>query len=254
MLTWLSQVGEASIDETSERFGLTPEGARGRAGTRRLLRPASLHAGPADGDRGHRLLGVGPPRRPADPAPPAQAAEGFTLAASARALLAVPGSDTDGVLRGPWRSSTGCSAARSLVVELDTPEMLGPVRSALAEGRQLDIGYYSASRDELTKRRIDPTRVFAHEGHWYVDAYCHEAGGDRRFRIDRIQQVEPGPPTEHRSAPADDPARLLPVVARRPHRPALAGPGRGVDRRHRRRGRGTRDRGGPDRGRRHRGG
>ena len=40
----------------------------------------------------------------------------------------------------------------------------------LAEGKRLAISYYSASTDRVTDREIAPRRVFAAEGHWYVDA------------------------------------------------------------------------------------
>jgi proteasome accessory factor C len=33
---------------------------------------------------------------------------------------------------------------------------------------------------------IAPTRVFAADGRWYVDAWCSSAGDLRRFRVDRI--------------------------------------------------------------------
>jgi proteasome accessory factor C len=79
---------------------------------------------------------------------------------------------------------------KSMVIELDDPAMLGVVRRALESGSQLQIEYYSASSDEVSSRRIDPLRLFAADGHWYVDAHCYKAGDERRFRVDRIQSAE----------------------------------------------------------------
>jgi proteasome accessory factor C len=71
-------------------------------------------------------------------------------------------------------------------VELDTPEFLPLVREALQTSSRLSVSYYSASTDRVTERVIAPTRVFAADGRWYVDAWCSSAGDLRRFRVDRI--------------------------------------------------------------------
>ena len=71
-------------------------------------------------------------------------------------------------------------------MELDAPALLPEVREALAYGDALAISYYSASTDRVTDREIAPLRVFASDGHWYVDAWCDTAGDLRRFRVDRI--------------------------------------------------------------------
>ena len=51
-------------------------------------------------------------------------------------------------------------------------------------------------------------QVVSLDGHWYLDAFCHRAGGLRRFRVDRIRrltELDPVPgdlPTPR--APSDD--------------------------------------------------
>jgi proteasome accessory factor C len=115
--------------------------------------------------------------------------EGFALAASARGLLAVPGSDEDGALsRALVKLETALGGER-LVIDLDAPPMLSIVRDAAAAKEWLAISYYSASSDRRTHREIAPLRVFGSEGHWYVDAACSLAGDVRRFRIDRIDEA-----------------------------------------------------------------
>ena len=75
-------------------------------------------------------------------------------------------------------------------MELDSPTLLPLVREAVADRRPLQISYYSASTDRVTDREIAPLRLFASEGHWYVDAWCQTAGDLRRFRVDRIGTAE----------------------------------------------------------------
>jgi proteasome accessory factor C len=119
------------------------------------------------------------------------AAEGFTVAASARAILAVPGADPEGALaRALGKLETVLGDRSRIAIDLDEPANLPVVRRAIADRRQLDIDYYSASRDERTSRRVDPYSAFASEGHWYLDGFCHLVGDVRLFRIDRIQSAQ----------------------------------------------------------------
>ena len=127
-------------------------------------------------------------------------AEGFALAASARAILAVPGSDPDGALaRALEKLEAALGAEQPVTVELDEPALLATVREATAEGQQLEVEYYAASTDERSVRRVDPGEVFTSEGHWYLDAYCHLASGQRHFRIDRILAARPVGPRQRQA-------------------------------------------------------
>lgn len=138
------------------------------------------------------------------------AAEGFALAASARAILAVPGSDPDGALaRALAKLEAALGAEQPVSVELDEPELLSTVRQAALDGQQLEVEYYAASTDEVSVRRVDPSEVFTAEGHWYLDAYCHLARDQRHFRVDRILAARPvGPAARPVSRPRpQEPAR-----------------------------------------------
>jgi proteasome accessory factor C len=68
---------------------------------------------------------------------------------------------------------------------------LAAVRSAVDGHERLEVEYYSASRDQLTARRIDPEHVFSGLGNWYVVAWDHLADDERLFRVDRIRAVRP---------------------------------------------------------------
>ncbi len=65
----------------------------------------------------------------------------------------------------------------------------GAVRSALRDGRALGLEYYSASRDTLSSRIVDPIRVVLVGDHSYLEAWSREAQGVRLFRFDRIVDV-----------------------------------------------------------------
>lgn len=60
------------------------------------------------------------------------------------------------------------------------------VREAVRDGRAVSIEYYSASRDALSARVVDPIRVILVGDHSYLEAWCREAEGVRLFRFDRI--------------------------------------------------------------------
>ena len=138
-------------------------------------------------------------------------AEALTLLAAGRALGARPGTDPDGTLQravDKLGAALGEGAAESVEVALGEadPEVLATTRRAVQDHQQLTIDYYSYGRDERSQRTVDPYRLVSREGHWYLWAMCHTAGGERLFRVDRIRTavVEPArfePPAELTDAP-----------------------------------------------------
>jgi len=194
ILTWLAQEGEAPIDEAAARFDLTPE-----ALVTELEMAACYGVPPYSPDELLEIIvtddtvstrtgtALARPRR-------LSPREGLALAAAVRALLAVPGSDVDGALSRALVKLERALGDPSVEVELDTPELLETVRSALDSRERLAIAYYSASTDQTGERTIVPRHLFASEGHWYVDAWCESAEGVRRFRVDRIASAVPTGP------------------------------------------------------------
>ncbi|WP_280263193.1 helix-turn-helix transcriptional regulator [Nocardia wallacei] len=75
------------------------------------------------------------------------------------------------------------------------------VRSALARGRALRLVYYSASRDVVSERVVDPIRIVLVDNNSYLQAWCRQAEGVRLFRFDRIEEAtelaEPARPPSH---------------------------------------------------------
>lgn len=130
-------------------------------------------------------------------------AEGIALVAAARALLAVPGAEADGPLAAAAEKlESVVGASGTLAIDVGDASHLGVIRDAVDAHARLEIDYYSYSRDDMTTRRVDPARVFHALGAWYLDAYCHRAGADRLFRVDRVQAVRPTGETFIPRAPA----------------------------------------------------
>ncbi len=117
--------------------------------------------------------------------------EGLALVAAGAAVLAVPGADPDGPLaRGLAKLAEvlGVDPAVDLDVTLGTAPagVLESLRETISAGRAVEIDYYTYGRDQRTRRVVDPHTVFGAEGQWYLEAWCHLAEAERRFRLDRI--------------------------------------------------------------------
>ncbi|HUZ44962.1 MAG TPA: WYL domain-containing protein [Acidimicrobiales bacterium] len=194
VLGWLSRrgAGTARIAEVAARFGMTEAEVVSELELAACCglppySPDQLMELMVDDDEVQADLGpeLSRPRR-------LSSAEGFTLAASARAILAVPGSDPDGALASALAKLEAVLGRReSVSISLDEPGLLEVVRGAADSSAQLRIAYYSASRDEASQRVVDPYHVFSSGGFWYLDAWCHRAEALRHFRVDRIEAAEP---------------------------------------------------------------
>jgi proteasome accessory factor C len=144
-------------------------------------------------------------------------AEGVALVAAARALLAVPGADASGPLASALAKLEEVVGASGLLqVDVGAVTHLDVLQAAVDDREQLDLDYFSYSRDEMTTRCVDPERVFHALGAWYLAAYCHRAEDERLFRVDRIRAVRrTGDHFEPRAAPVgreEDPDEMGALV------------------------------------------
>jgi predicted DNA-binding transcriptional regulator YafY len=55
---------------------------------------------------------------------------------------------------------------------------------------EVTIEYYSASKDEVTRRTVDPYRLLEYRSTWYLVAYCHMRHDMRLFALHRIKEYE----------------------------------------------------------------
>ena len=145
-------------------------------------------------------------------------AEGLALLAAGRALLSVPGSDPSGPLATALdKLDVALDARGRLAVDVGGSDHLEELQVAASASEQVELDYYSFSRDEMTTRVVDPWRVFHAFGAWYLAAWCHRANGERLFRIDRVRAVrrtgehfeEPEPSTGESGERAVDAAELV---------------------------------------------
>ncbi|HET8642771.1 MAG TPA: YafY family protein [Pseudonocardiaceae bacterium] len=148
------------------------------------------------------------------------AAEATALVVALRALADTPGMvDTDAVQRALAKIESAAGMAEpggqaGFVVGLATREEAAAtaVRDALDHRRALRLRYYTASRDAVSDRTVDPMRLLLVEGRGYLEAWCRRAEGVRLFRLDRIDAVtvldQPSNPPPH-ARPTDVSAGLF---------------------------------------------
>lgn len=82
----------------------------------------------------------------------------------------------------------------SCCIELEQGAALLPdVRSvlwkALESGRKVAMTYYSASRDSLGERTVEPYGILSHRGYWYLVAGPDGPDGYKLYRLDRIREA-----------------------------------------------------------------
>lgn len=120
--------------------------------------------------------------------------EGLALLAAGQAVLAAPGADPDGPLaRGLGKLAVALGVDVAQVVDVDLgatrPEVLATLLEAAASSHQVEIDYYSYGRDRWATRAVDPWAVFSTAGQWYMSGWCHSAGDERLFRVDRVHRA-----------------------------------------------------------------
>ena len=193
MLPWLMERGEVPVAEAAARFALTEEEVV------RDLELVAMCGLPPFVDElidvfvDDGVIVVGVPRLFTRPLQ-LNSVEAFELLAAGRAAMELPGADTAGPLgRGLAKlaAALGEDDTSGVRIELDRPPMADTLVAAATAAEELAIDYWTASRDEVTERRIVPRQVFADRGEWYVSADDDRSGEVRTFRVDRILRAEP---------------------------------------------------------------
>lgn len=125
-------------------------------------------------------------------------AEATALLVALRALLDTPGVvDADAVRRAVAKieSAAGQAQPTGVAVGLGvregatTAKIRPIIQEALRAGRAVRMTYYTASKDAITERTVDPMRLLIVEGRGYLEAWCRRAESVRLFRLDRIDQA-----------------------------------------------------------------
>ena len=225
MVPWIAAQDGPTLDEVGQRFGISQEQLADDLAVMWLVglppyTPDALIDVVQEGDRVwiHFAEVFAQPQR----LTPDQA---VALLSAGASVLALPGADADGVLaKGVAKLAAvlGVDADQVLDVDLggSDPEILDALRRAVREHRRVHLDYWSYGRDTRTERDVDPYLVHAEDGALYLLAHCHRAGGERRFRVDRINRavlldetfeppVEAAAPARVFQADADDPRVTL---------------------------------------------
>lgn len=114
---------------------------------------------------------------------------------AARSAIAKIESAAGTVGHGP--ATSGAAVEEPATVE---SHAAAAVRAAVRDNRALTLEYYSASRDTLSSRVVDPIRLVLVGDHSYLEAWCRSTESVRLFRFDRIVDAsvldEPSAPPE----------------------------------------------------------
>ncbi|MCV7192948.1 helix-turn-helix transcriptional regulator [Mycolicibacterium brumae] len=128
--------------------------------------------------------------------------EATTLLLALSALAEVPGLTDPAATRSALakiEAAAGVAGGQGGDAGEET-SAVAAVRAAVRDSRALAIEYYSASRDTLSGRVVDPIRLLLIDNRSYLEAWCRSSEGVRMFRFDRIQHArvldEPSAPPE----------------------------------------------------------
>jgi len=202
LVPWVMQRGEPTVEDVCRQFGMT--GAELAADIDLLMVcglwpfmpgdyiEAFIEGGRVTISMAHAL------ERP----PRLTRREALALLVAGRAVADLPGLDAAASLRSalgklaaavsPGDAPHAEDLADRVAMSLGTEgaDVLAVLRAAVAERARLRMSYYSAGRDELSSREIDPLLVFGAAGSWYVATHDHLSGEERLFRVDRIKEIE----------------------------------------------------------------
>jgi proteasome accessory factor C len=194
MIPWIAAHDGPTLDEICERFGIGRKKLQEDLAVVTLVgvppyTPDTLIEVTIEGDRVWlRFADVF--ARPLHLTPE----QGLALVAAGTASQGLPATDRQGPLATALVKLArvlGVEPGEAVSVALGQtrPAVLEALRGAATGGRRVRLDYYAYGRDERGTRDVDPYTVFAHEGAWYVRGWCHQARGERLFRVDRIYDV-----------------------------------------------------------------
>lgn len=98
------------------------------------------------------------------------------LSSAADKISAVAGDAQDGDVLGADLGELPANAVADLLTGIE-------------EHRRVRLDYYGFNSAQRTTREVDPHRLHVSDGHWYLSGYCHLAGAERIFRLDRVHSL-----------------------------------------------------------------
>ena len=226
MAAYLAEHGRADFDELADRFNLPPRRIASELELATMCEIPPFVGSPLfdlyiddTGVSAHDIPDF--LRRP----PRLTRAEGFAVLAAGEAMLAIDEPNT--ALRSSLAKLGDAMGQNpdAISIDVERPPEADLLQAAIGNRRRLEVTYYSAWRDELTQRCLDPITVHLTDGNWYLEAFDHQSSEVRKFRLDRIESItENGETFEHHEAPDELTSFTSGVDARRVrlHLPARA--------------------------------
>lgn len=151
--------------------------------------------------------------------------EATPLLVALRSLLDIPGVVDRGAARRAIAKIEEAVGARIPTVgsgDPDTEAEETPTYRALREAttrrRAVAIRYYSATRDTVSDRVVDPIGLQVVDNQTYLEAWCRSSDGVRLFRFDRVERA--GVLDEPSNPPTDRPAQSA-VINENPDLPSV---------------------------------
>ena len=191
IVPWLYQQGSARVDEIAARVGATTEQVV------RDLTVASMCGVPPYSSDTLYGFWVDPEQGMVHVLTPTllttqvqlTARQAAAVAVALSAESAIPGGDTDVSkrLRAKLDAAVGDLPVR---IALEEPPLLDDVRAAVERSERVDIEYVDLD-DRVTKRAVDPLKLFFDRGSAYIITDDHLRGEERVFRVDRLLSVAP---------------------------------------------------------------
>ena len=193
LIPWVADRGGATLAEITERFDYPADGLLDdlqqvvfMVGVPPYTPDALIEVEVADGFVQINFADYF--RKPLRLTPP----QAVALLAAATGLLGPTGHSALERGLAKLAGTVGVNPAEALEIHLGdaTSGTLATLQEGCRERRPAAIRYYSYDRDAVGDRVIEPYRTFAHEGAWYVRAFCRRSDQERTFRLDRVTAVD----------------------------------------------------------------
>lgn len=120
--------------------------------------------------------------------------EALKILAAGRAALDMPGVESPDALKSALEKVEAVldeSSPRGSVdvaLNADPQRVRNEIAGAIADSGSIEIRYFGVAAQRESVRVVDPLDLFAHDGRWYLYAWCHEARDFRVFRLDGIRE------------------------------------------------------------------
>ena len=75
-------------------------------------------------------------------------------------------------------------------LDKDAAEIFKAIAKAIKTKHSIEIKYYSISKEETTKRKLDPYHLRHTMGTWYMIALCHLRNDIRTFAVSNIKEIK----------------------------------------------------------------